>query len=260
MSNFVTQAVLSFKGLFPWLRLRTYIGILWIRPVSTVAMFAIVGRFASGSDAAERYLLGIAAAQMVNLLSTGILRAFADDLWQGTLTFVLSSRVNRLSLYWARGVPHALNGIVAFVTCIASVWLLLGLDVSRANWSSFGLAALSIAWSTTALALLTGSFVIAARENALMNQLINGVLIILTGAVIPISQLPGVLQTISNILPMRHGLEGLREAFSGASLQEVGSEVGLEVAIGFVLAVAGLAAFRYVEVVGRRRGFLEGMG
>jgi ABC-2 type transport system permease protein len=258
MTNFWTQGYLSFKGLFPWLHWWSYLSSVWIRPFMIAAMFAVVGRFAIGSDAAERYLLGIAVAQMVYLSAAGILRTFGDDLTQGTLSHVLSASVNRFRLYWARGLPHSVNGLLAFVGCIISVWLILGFDLSRVNWPAFTVATLLISFSTTALVLGGSSLVIATREHSILHQTVIGALMLLTGVVIPVSELPDGLQQLSYVLPMTNGLFGLRDAFVGASLQDIAPDLGAEAAIGGLFAASGFLIFRYVERRGREQGFLEG--
>lgn len=258
MGNFQTEAFLSFKALFPWLQWWSYLSSVWIRPFMIAAMFAVVGRFAIGSDAAERYLLGLAVAQMVYLSAAGILRTFGDDLWQGTLSHVLCSPVNRFRLYWARGLPHAVNGFLAFIACFISVWLILDLDLTRVNWPAFATAIVLICLSTTALVMATSSLVIATREHSILHQVVSGLLILLTGVVIPVSELPAVLRAVSEVLPMTHGLAGLRGAFSGEGFDAIGTDLLAEAAIGLVCTAAGFLVFKYVETKGRENGFLEG--
>jgi ABC-2 type transport system permease protein len=258
MTNFWVQGFLSFKGLFPWLQWWSYLSSVWIRPFMIAAMFAVVGRFAIGSEAADRYLLGIALAQMVYLSAAGILRTFGDDLTQGTLSHVLSSSVNRFRLYWARGLPHAINGLLAFVGTLVSVWLVLGFDLSRVNWPAFSVATLLISLSTTALFLSASSMVIATREHSILHQVTIGVLMLLTGVVIPLGELPDGLRHFGYVLPMTNGLFGLREAFEGASLGDIAPDLAWEALIGAVCTAAGFLIFRYVERKGRENGFLEG--
>jgi len=258
MHNFSTQAFLSFKALFPWLHWWSYLSSVWIRPFMTAAMFAVIGRFAVGSEAAERYILGLAVIQMIALQLVGVLRTFSDDLAQGTLSHVLSSSVNRFRLYWARGLPHTMNGWLAFASCLFSVWLVLGMDFSHANWPAMFGAAILVGLSTTSLALLGSSVVLMTREHSNLNQVMTGLLMTLTGLIIPLRELPQVLRLFGNALPVTHGFAGLREAFNGGTLADIAPDLAAEAGIALLLTAAGFFIFRYVEAKGRQRGILEG--
>ena len=61
MTNFATQVYLSYKGLFLWLNWPGYISNVFVRPVLVVAMFAFIGRFALDAEAAQGYIIGMAA-------------------------------------------------------------------------------------------------------------------------------------------------------------------------------------------------------
>jgi ABC-2 type transport system permease protein len=259
LGNFYDQAYLSFKGLYPWLQWWSYISSIWIRPFMTVALCAVVGRFASGSEAAERYILGLTVASMVYVLGGGVLRTFAEDLAQGTLSFVLSSSADRFKLYWARGVPHIVNGLLTFLCCIVTAWLLLDLDFGQVGWLSFCLATLSIGFSTAAFGLLFSSLVIVTREYQNLSQVCYGFLATLTGVVIPVSSLPVVLRQLAEVLPITHGLVALRSAFGGESLLDVAPDLAGEITVGAVLTAAGFYVFRAVERQGRNRGYIEGV-
>jgi ABC-type polysaccharide/polyol phosphate export permease len=259
MSNFVVQAYLSFKGLFAWIHWWSWLSSVWIRPLTTTALFAAIGRFAVGDEAAERYLLGIAVLQMAHVVAQGVLRGFADDLNGGTLVHVLSTPVNRFSLYWTRGCPHAVNRLIAFWVCIASVWLVLGLDLSRVNWPTLLLTMPVVTLTTTALVLVTSAWVLATREYVNLIQLVVGVLLLLTGAVIPVTEFPDGVRTISQALPITNGLSAVRDGFGGATLIDVAPSLLRELAIGVVLTASGFLIFRFVEAKGRERGFIEGL-
>jgi ABC-type polysaccharide/polyol phosphate export permease len=259
MSNFAVQAYLSFKGLFAWIHWWSWLSSVWIRPLTTTALFAAIGRFAIGDEAAERYLLGIAVLQMVHVVAQGVLRGFSEDLNGGTLSHVLSTPVNRFAFYWTRGFPHAINGLIAFWVCILSVWLVLGLDLSRVNWPALVLTMPVVTLTTTALVLVTSAWVLATREYVNLIQLVVGSLLLLTGAVIPLTEFPAAVRALSQVLPVTNGLAAARDGFAGSTLSDIAPALLAELAIGVLLTTSGFLIFRYVEARGRETGFIEGL-
>jgi ABC-type polysaccharide/polyol phosphate export permease len=121
-------------------------------------------------------------------------------------------------------------------------------------------ATVLVGLSTTALALLGSSVVLMTREHSNLNQVLTGMLMILTGLVIPLAELPLGLRLIGNALPVTHGFAGLREAFYGGNLTEIAPDLALEAVIAGALTASGFIIFRYVEAKGRQRGILEGAG
>ena len=69
--------------------------------------------------------------------------------------------------------------------------------------------------------------------------------------------LAGLGQAIASVLPVRHGLDGIRTLLSGGPLGTVARDAALEVAVGLGwLAVAALTFRRFAES-GRRDGSIE---
>ncbi len=51
-----------------------------------------------------------------------------------------------------------------------------------------------------------------------------------------------------------HGLDGLRDAYAGAGLPTIATDLGIEAGIGVVYAVLGFFVFRTIEAYARRSG------
>ena len=92
---------------------------------------------------------------------------------------------------------------------------------------------------------------------SIASALTFGLLLVLSGANVPIDQLPGWMQTISSGIPFTHGIEAARRLADGAALGDVGGLVLREAVIGVVYGVFGYAIIRAMEVLGRRNATLE---
>ncbi len=255
--NFLIQSYMTYKGLFYWLSLQSYISNVFLRPVLFLVMFTLVGRFARDPEAGERYIIGMSIYAVIWMIFGGILQSFARERGMGTLSVVYGSRGSRLVNYFSRGVLHYPNGLLSFGTCLIFAWLILDLRLSQVDWLAAISAVLLIAASTTALALFMGSIAIVFRDWFNGLSIINGLLLTTTGAIIPIASLPGFLSEVGQVFPLTHGLAAFREAFNGAGVSAVAGDLVRELLVGVGYAVSGYLFYRWVETMARRRGVLE---
>ena len=112
-------------------------------------------------------------------------------------------------------------------------------------------------FACTGLGLICAAAGLRIRETAVLNNIIFGLLLIFTGANVPIEELPGWMQAISNRIPLTHGIEAARELANGASIGDVGGLIATELSIGVVYTIVGYAALRLMEHESRRRASIQ---
>lgn len=257
LRNFLLQSLLSYRGLFMWLNPMGYVSNAVLRPMLFVAIFGMVGRYAQSAEAAEAYIIGMSAYSIPLILQGGIIQSMAYDRAFGTLSLNFLSPGSRLALFLSRGVLHLPNGIFSFVCSLLAAWLILGMRFPGADWVLVMQSVLVITLSCGAFALFVGVLAIAFRDFFTIAPATNGLILGLTGVVLPVELLPGGLNLVGQVLPLSHGLEALRAGFSGSG-SGAGSYLLTEAAIGVAYGIAGYAMFRVSEGVLRRRGTLEG--
>ena len=258
LTNVSLQAYYSYKGLFLWLNWPAYVSNVFIAPVVLVVMLTLTGRFAGESDSAEYYILGTAAYGISAILHGGILQSFYYERVFGTLSLIYASRSNRWPTYWTKGMLHYPNGILSASTSLFFGWLMLDLDIFRGKLGDSGrLASAHTFFPAYPLLCSSATFSIAFRNwfNTLLFA--NGILLTLTGVIIPTNELPGLLSEIGLILPLTHGLSAVRETFAGASIGSVGSDILYELVVGLSYLLAGGILFRLVEAHAKRTGTYE---
>ncbi len=257
LHNFFLQSLLSYRGLFMWLNPMGYVSNVVFRPMLFVAIFGLVGRYAQNIEAAEAYIIGMSAYSIPLILQGGIIQSMAYDRGFGTLSVNFVSAGNRLALFLSRGVMHLPNGIFSFLSSLLAAWLILGMTFEGANWIVVMESALVVTLSCGAFALFVGTLAIAFRDFFTIGPATNGLILGLTGVILPIELLPGGLSLVGQVLPLSHGLEALRAGFAGSSTG-VGDHLLIEAAVGIAYVTAGYAMFRASEWWLRRRGTLEG--
>ncbi|GEM_PF-2939755 len=257
MRNFVTQAYYSYRGLFSWLPWPSYISTVVLGPVFSIVMFALVGRFALGPSVVQPYVLGLVAQSIPFILSGGIMNCFGNERYGANLTTVYASRGNRTAVFFSRQLFHIPNGFAIVAAGLFFSWLLLDMDFSQVNWPALTLTVLAITLSSCAAAALVGNLTIVMTDWVLMYRIFAGVIIVLTGVIIPVSSLPAPLAVLSQILPLTHGIVAFRRAFDGAGLPDVFPYILLELAVGLGYAILGVIGYYAAEVFAKRRGIVE---
>lgn len=257
MIAFFLQAHLSYKALFNWQGPVMFAMNVLFRPLLYIAIFSFFGRFARGDDAAESFAVGMAMWSAVVVVGGGVLGGPVQERWMSTLSPMLSTAGSRVRMLLAWGVPYFPLGLLAAAVGLGASVALLGIDVSAVSWGAVILSIVLVSLSGMAfylmfapLAFTTGSFGIVAAFP-------TGVLITLTGVLIPLDALPDVWRIIGHGLPITSGLAALRGALDGESLSALRWELLSELGVVAAYLLIGYTLLRLTEVYGRRTGALE---
>jgi ABC-2 type transport system permease protein len=121
-------------------------------------------------------------------------------------------------------------------TTVAAVWL--GLDVTDTSWSGAILTLLLTGAAMAALGIAGGALVLVVKRGELLVGVVLFAMGFVSGAVFPVSVLPGWLQPIGEVVPTRFAFDGLRRAlFEGSGWQNDVLGLLLFAAVGLPLAV-----------------------
>jgi ABC-2 type transport system permease protein len=248
------QCYLSYKGLFTWLNWPAYLSNVVLRPALMATMFGLTGRFARGEEAAFDYVIGMSAFSMMNILLAGLLQSFSGERSYGTLPLLFSSSGSRLQAFVTRSVMHYPNGLLNIAMGLIWAGLALSISFAGANWLAVVVGFLVLSFSATLFGLFLGNLAIPFRNWNYFMAVSTAFWMVFTGVVIPRDTLPGGLYEVSEVMPMTHALEGIRAAFDGASLSEMGDDLLLELLVGACYAVTGYLLFRAIEKYAQRSG------
>ena len=181
-----------------------------------------------------------------SFLLTGI--SFLRERSQGTMERLMASPVSRLDV-----VIGYLFGFFLFALAQTLIILLFTIYVLDVNyygdlWQIFVFQIVVIAGAVN-LGIFISTF---ARNEFQMVQFIPLILfpqIFLCGVIWPVEQMPEYLQWIGRFLPLKYGVDGLRDIMlSGKNLVDVGFE--LLVLVGFTVVTSVLATLTLRRGVG----------
>jgi ABC-2 type transport system permease protein len=228
-----------------------------IMPLNQILFFTFLGSFATGKDNSDFYVIGNAIQVAAISGIFGVTFSISGDRWEGTLTYLFGTPANRLTLFVGRAFMHVIDGMVGVLIGLGWGVLLLNLDLSQADPPALGLTIVITTFSTSGLGLLLGCLSLMTRNVMFVNNSVYFLLLVFSGANIPIATLPSWVQSISYALPLTRGIAAAREIIAGGSFQTVAPLLLGELLIGGTYVLLGYLFFRWFEIQAKRRGTLE---
>ena len=250
-------ALLSYVALFRWMRPYQYVASKILMPLAQMFFFVYLGTYATGVDNRSFYIIGN-ALQIASVSGIyGMTMSIGGDRDNGTLGYIFGTPANRLVVFMGRAFMNIMDG--AFGVVIAFTWgvVLMGLDISNTNIPALAITILITTISTCGLGLLMGCLALITVNVMFVNNFVYFMLLIFSGANIPLDQLPVWIRSISYMLPLTRGILAAREIVGGAGLMDVAPFLLGELGIGLAYFLIGYILFAIFEVVAKRRGTLE---
>ena len=248
--------LMSYGMLFNWARPSIYIPTLIGGPTFQLFFFAALGSYATHRSAAY-FAIGNAVQVSVLAGVFGMTMAIANERWFGTLPGLLATPANRAALFAGRFIPFVFNGLLVSIYALAIGIIFLGVRLAPSTIAVVALALLTTVFSCTAIGALQGAISLRLRDGLFGANLIMMGVLLFCGVNIPLSELPGWMQFVGQLLPFTHGLQAIRQAADGAGLDKVGGLIAIEALIGVVYAVAAFALFQLLERSARRNATLD---
>ena len=253
---FFIGGVTAYRGLINWLSPWIFIPTLVVTPIFQILLFVYIGRSA-GVQSDQFFVIGNAVQYASIPCLFSMTHAIAGERYQQTLAYILVSPAGRLPLFLGRALPVVVNAWAVSVFSLIVTGLILGIDVPSSAWPAIGLVILVASFSCTGLGLICAAIGLRVRETAVLNNVIFGLLLVFTGANVPIDEFPGWMQAISNRIPLTHAIEAARDVAQGSSLGDVSGLIATEFAIGVVYTVVGYLALRVMEYASRQRASIQ---
>lgn len=249
------SAYYSYRGLFVWLTPEMFVAQKVLIPLGEVAFFSLIGAF-GGAQPLSFYLIGNAIV-VASTAATFITIAIAEERGMGTLTYLAASPANRLALFFGRSGVHLVEGMLHVGIAFAWAALAFGLQVDPSAWAGLALAVVAATLSVSGLGLLMGGIAYVMLDANILANAVVFLLLLVSGANIPPSELPAPLAALGQALPLSRSIEAARLLAGGAQLPEALPLLAGDLLVGFGYGAAGFLLFQALEVQARRRGTLE---
>lgn len=266
---------LGAAGLKEWRLLRRYpsmfIGFLFW-PIALPLSYVLQAQGFGGSSAAARdafaqragtadvagfLFLGWAAYMWISMILWGPGTALRTDQIRGTLEAVFMTPASRLVIIFGPVVSQVVWAVWMFAVVGGVLVVFFGAPIGPLE-ALRALAVILVAVPALyGLGALFAAVVLRFGEVQAMVQGVRGVFTVLCGMSFPIIMLPEWARAVALALPPTYLIADLRHVLlSGAGLVELLPDLAILFAIGALLCVAAVIAFRRTERHARRGGSL----
>src|SRR3990170_829723 len=225
-------ALLSYVALFRWLRPMQYLASKIFMPLAQILFFSVLGLYAGGPGAVDYFVIGNAMQLAAVNGIYGVTMSIGGDRWEGTLAYLFGTPANRMAMFVGRAFLHLIDGFFGVLLAFGWGVLIFGLDLSAADPATLGLAILISTFSTAGLGLLMGCLSLVTLNVMFINNTVYFMLLLFSGANVPVAALPGWMQAVSWCLPLTRGIAAARRIIDGAPLERVAPLLAGEFLVG----------------------------
>ena len=195
--------------------------VLWsmLTPISSALIFYFMLAVLSG-DQADGLLpyvfIGTVVYSMVGALLNSMAWAVLEDRERmGMLKFIAIAPASLYPYLWGRGIAKVAANLVAVpvTLTLGVIFLDIPIHLATIDWPLLLVASfLGILLITFVGQILAGFAMMIARHGGSLGESLAASLYLLTGAIFPITVLPGWLETIARYIPLTYWLEAMRRA------------------------------------------------
>lgn len=205
--------------------------------VALYLTYSVSGReVVSGYPVAGFLVVGVVGMVLwtSNLWASGYAIEFERQ--EGTLQALILSPASRSAVVLGYGAGSLLIMVAPTAIVLAAIGLLLQIGFMATSLGAVSLSLLGMLLASISLGyVLAGFFVLTRRANVIANFLQTPVYL-LSGAVLPVQELPDSLQLFARLFPLSYGMDAVRDSLlAGASIADVWTSL-----IGIVVSSAAL--------------------
>lgn len=252
----VVGGVLTYRALFDWLSPALFVSAMLATPVFQVAFFVSFGP-AYSTRPPEFFALGNAVQTCAMAGIFGMAQTVANERVFGTLGHLMLSPADRAALYLGRALPHALTGVVISSVGVLLCWLLTDLSLGPVRLAALLVALLVASVSCTAIGLLLGGLGLVSRDTQVAASTAYLGLLLVSGAVVPVDQLPAPVRVLGEVVPLTHAVAAVRHLVAAGPDRDFVTQLFREGLVAAAVLTLGAVLIGRIERRARRRGDID---
>jgi ABC-2 type transport system permease protein len=253
---FFIGGLMSYRALFGFMSPWIFVPSLIVTPLFQILLFVYIGRTVH-LESDKFYVIGNALQYIAVPCLFAMTQTIAGERYQQTLGNVLITPAGRLPLFLGRSLPVVLNGAFVAALSLALAGLVLGIAVPGSALAPLLVVVLVTSFSCTGLGLVNAALGLRVRENAVLSNILFGLLLIFSGANVNVHSLPSWMYAISQGVPLTHGIAAARRLADGSGFVSVTPLIAAELAVGAIYGVVGYTFLRFMERQARLHATLE---
>jgi ABC-2 type transport system permease protein len=225
-------------------------------PLFQLLFFAYLGR-QLGIANSTFYVIGNGVEVSSFACLFGGTMAVAHERTFGTLSHVLLSPRSRAAIFLGRALPYIFNGFITSLFTVAAGAAMLHLQIRTAAWAPLAVVMITSSAGATMFGLTLGAIAVRAGDVWFLPNVMAVIMLLCTGAQVPLAYLPAWLRDVGYALPLTHGIAAARALVTGQAGDQAQWNLLSELMVGVFYAVLSTVLLRLLEAEARRRDTLE---
>lgn len=233
----------------------------------------LIGVAAENEMQTLNLLLGVLLWSYLSVLFHEIANSISYERWEGTIEYTFMAPVSRFTHLVGLSTYAAVFAFVQLIIIGGALVLFVDVDLTGANLIGVAVILMLASISFIGLGLITAILPLLSTENgAQAANIVQGLLLLVSGVYFPVEVLPGWLQPLSAISPATYALNAGRQMLginvpgsvagdlAGQPLGTVLPELGILVVFGILSIPIGLTIFNRAERWAKMTGRLKRSG
>ncbi|MFQ5592607.1 MAG: ABC transporter permease [Anaerolineae bacterium] len=207
-------------------------------------------------------LIGTLVWRYLSIVFDAISEMIAWERWEGTIEYTFMAPVSRLTHMLGQTVFSLAWGLFFTGVIFGVVALLFDVDLGNANLAGASLVMLAASLSFIGFGIVAAVLPLLFPERgAQMTNVVQALLLLVSGVYYPITVLPGWMQAVARVSPATYALSAMRAAIlENAPWTLLIKDVLLLTVMGLVMIPIGLWVFSKAETYAKRTGKLKRTG
>jgi ABC-type multidrug transport system permease subunit len=243
----------GYTGTFTWTDWQSWTANVVLRPVLFLVVFGVIHDELTLGSTID-VIVALCAYDVVVAMLMGVNHSVRNDIVDGTFTTALVTPVPAMLIWVSRAVAHLPNAVATGVVAVGFSAVAFDLDLGRVDLAVVAVFGAVLA-SATGMAMLAAVLTAEVHEWTGVVGLASGLVLTLSGAVIPRAVLPGPLHALSAGVPLAHANDALRRSL-GTQPGNPWPDVLGELAVAAAVIALALLAFGWWLRRARRLGSL----
>jgi ABC-2 type transport system permease protein len=243
----------------------TWVVVFTFYALVNAASVALIGVGARDTRLTVTLTIGVLLWSFLSVLFSEIAMSIAYERWEGTIEYTFMAPVSRLIHLFGVSLYAMFYALLRVVIVLAGLFLFIDLSLANTNLAGVAVVLFVSSFAFIGLGLIAAILpLISPERGAEATNILQSVILLLSGIYYPVSVLPAWLRPFSALSPATYALRASRRlmGLEGAdrSLAAVTPELMILAAMGVVSVPAGLWIFGRVEHWAKRTGKLKRTG
>jgi len=210
-----------------------------------------------GGDYFSFVIIGIALTDYMSVTLDEFSDEISDAQVEGTLETLLVTPTSVYTILFSSSLySYLLTSLRVMVYMLFGI-LIFGLKLHLTSVLALVVLIILTIGSFVGIGLISAAFILVLKQGSPIPSLMTTASALLGGVFYPVDVLPAWLAPVSQLLPITHAVEAMRQILlNGASFAVVSEKALILVCFSAVLIPMGLVAFEYGLRIARREGSL----